>query len=308
MTARAAWWSRAAAVAAPVGTRALGAILLVAAVAKAVDLPAFEDEIIALIPLPPAAARAFALAILGLEAGLGTALVTGERTGATLLLANALFATFVGIAMSRLAPGAAGSSCGCFGRLLERSPVVALAENLAFFGLSLLAWIPGGVAARMRRRWPPLAAALACAGFALLAPGLPLDDLVTDLAPGRAVAATGLGEVLPELATGRHLVVLLDRRDPAAAVQVSVLNDRLRPPEGAVRVWGVADRDPEAAAAFLWTAAPAFDVREAPRAVLRRLHRALPRSALVEDGRVVRTWSGLPDAPALDALARGDLP
>jgi hypothetical protein len=39
---------------------------------------------------------------------------------------------------------------------------------------------------------------------------------------------------------------------------------------------------------------PAFDVREAPAALLRPLHRSLPRSFLVEDGTVVLTSPGLP--------------
>lgn len=308
MIARAPWWSRVAAACGPLAARGLGALLLVAGFAKAVDPRAFADDIAALVPLPPAAAGGVALTILSLEAGLGAALATGERAASTLLLANGLFAAFVGIAALRLGLAGDSRSCGCFGPLLERTPVEALVENLAFFGLSLLAWLHGDIASRVRRRGRPLAAAVSCAGFALLAPYLPLDNLVTELAPGRTTAAIGLRDILPELDAGRHLVVILDRRDPAAVSAVAVLNDHLRPPDGPTRVWGVADRDPESAAAFLWTAAPAFEVRDAPAHVLRRLGRRLPRSALVQDGRVLRTWTGLPDTIDLNALARGDLP
>ena len=53
---------------------------------------------------------------------------------------------------------------------------------------------------------------------------------------------------------------------------------------------------------------PAFEVHGAPPRMLRRLYRALPRSALFDGGRVIVTWTGFPSDAALDTLARGDLP
>ena len=61
-----------------------------------------------------------------------------------------------------------------------------------------------------------------------------------------------------ELRTGRHLVLLLDRRDPATARRIQHLNERLKLPGSPTPVWGVADDDPEAATAFLWSIAGLF--------------------------------------------------
>jgi hypothetical protein len=122
------------------------------------------------------------------------------------------------------------------------------------------------------------------------------------------VEATHLDEIVPELRAGRHLVLLLDRADPATRTRIAHLNERLGLPGGATPVWGFADDDPELSAAFLWSAGPAFEVRGVPPRMLRRLYRTLPRSALVDGGRVVATWSGFPSDATLEALARGELP
>src|SRR5262249_8754205 len=144
--------------------------------------------------------------------------------------------------------------------------------------------------------------------LAIAAPTLPLDDHATALAPGVSVAATHLDEVIPDLRTGRHLVLLLDRADPATIAAVPQLGRTLHLPCGTTRVWGVADDDAKLAAAFLWSAGPAFEVRSAPRRMLRTLYRTLPRSALIDDGRVLRTWTGFPPDDTLAALARGESP
>lgn len=52
-------------------------------------------------------------------------------------------------------------------------------------------------------------------------------------------------------------------------------------------------KEDEATFGFRSRAAP-LDVQPAPRALLRPLYRTLPRTFLVEDGRVVGTWIGFP--------------
>ena len=64
----------------------------------------------------------------------------------------------------------------------------------------------------------------------------------------------------------------------------------------------LADLTPERGDELFWTLAPAFELHETPRALLRPLYRTLPRSFRIEDGRVTATWAGL--APELDAAAR----
>jgi uncharacterized membrane protein YphA (DoxX/SURF4 family) len=305
------------------GAAFLGAVLLFAAWAKALDPQAFAQQIHAekldfFLP-----AQAMALLALGLEVGLGAALLLGVRrlwvlVPAALLVAFFLFLTgrTYWLAAHGVAPDAAG--CGCFGNLVERSPAEA-------FWQDLLLLVPGLALAflgrrqdrdgrdrrdrRGRRAGAPrvrtaLAAVLALAamGFAWKSPDLPLDDLATRLKPGAEVrqmcagAATDrvcLDTAVPDLASGAHLVVMADLADPGfqkAVPDLSAYAGSGREP--ALEV--LADVTPEQKQAFFWRWAPSFPIVETPGALLKPLYRRLPRSFVVQDGRVTRTYPGLP--------------
>lgn len=289
--------------------RLLGAVLLVAAYAKGIDPAAFALQLGGLLPLAPAAAGVVAVVVIGFEAGLGAALLAGWRSPAVLAITNLLFVWFIGVvAWEMIHPNAAGGSCGCFGNLVERTPQQALLEDVGFLGLSGVAWMGRTARASAPRRLIAGVAAAAGIALAVAAPSLPLDDRATALAPGVPIAATHLDEIVPALRTGRHLVLLLDRADPTTVAAIPLLNQHLLLPGGKTKVWGFAADDPNLAAAFLWSAGPAFEVRSVPLRMLRTLYRTLPRSALIDDGRVLRTWTGFPPDPALAALARGEPP
>lgn len=289
--------------------RLLGAVLLVAAYAKAIDPQRFAGELALLLPLPGVPWLAVAVAAIAFEAGLGAALVLGWRHSLVLAVTNLTFVVFLAIVTWQwLSPGAAGTSCGCFGQLVERTPQEAFVEDVVFLALSALAWIGRTPRAAASRLLPAVLVALGAGAFAVAAPSLPLDDRATALAPGVAVADTALAGAVPELASGRHLVLLFDRADPATRAAIAPLNARLGLPGAPLGVWGVAPDDPEQTMAFLWAAGPAFPVRSLAPTMLRSLYRTLPRSALVDDGRVVATWSGFPPDAVLDALARGESP
>jgi hypothetical protein len=288
--------------------RLLGAVLLLAAYAKAIDPQGFAIAIREVLPMPQALALVGAVALVAFEAALGAALLSGARHRNVLVVTNATFLAFTGIVVWQLVrPGDPGA-CGCFGQLLERTPWQAFWEDVGFVALSGLAWLgrPAGPAAPPWRI--PALVGGAFAGFAACAPWLPLDDHATALAPGARVESTRLDEIVPELRAGRHLVLLVDRADAATRARIPELNARLGLPGGPTTVWGVADDDRALATEFMWSAGPAFEVRGAPPTMLRRLYRMLPRSALIEDGRIVATWTGFPPDPALGALARGETP
>ena len=57
--------------------------------------------------------------------------------------------------------------------------------------------------------------------------------------------------------------------------------------------------------AFFWRWAPSFPIVETPGAILKPLYRRLPRSCVVQDGRVLRTYPGL---PPLKPLATASVP
>jgi len=284
----------------------LGGVLLFAAYAKAVDPQGFAASLREL-PVPASIAYPCALAIIAFEAALGATLLSGSRHAFVLVVTNAVFFLFVGIVASQLIRPDGAIACGCFGHILERTPRQALYEDVGFVALSALAWMGRTARSNVLHWWPGAAATAAGVALALCAPWLPLDDQATALAPGVTIQETHLDAALPELRAGRHLVLLLDRGDPATRQGIAHLNEHLKLPHGGTTVWVVADDDPELAAEFLWSAGPAFDVRGVPPRILRRLYRTLPRSALIDGGRVVQTWSGFPPDATLDALARGEL-
>lgn len=295
----------------------LGGVLLVAVWAKALDPAAFAEQIHAegLDGLLPA--QAVALIALVLEAGLGLALLLGLRRSWVLVPATLLVAFFVALTGRAWWQAAHGlrdqsASCGCFGNLVQRTPAAAFWQDLALLVPPLLLAFVG----RERRvpRFPPLrtavavVGALAVAAFAWRAPELPLDDLATRLRPGVAVQGICAGaadsrvcldSIVPELKKGRHLVVMAKLDEPRFTRAVDAMNayagDRRNP-----TLWVLSPVTPEEKRAFFWKWGPAFDVREAPPEMLRPLYRRLPRAFAVEDGKVTRTFGGLP--PPFDGI------
>jgi hypothetical protein len=304
----------------------LGLVLLVAAWAKALDPLAFAQQIHGEKLDFLLSAPAVALLALGLEVGLGAALLLGVRrlwvlVPAALLVAFFLFLTgrTYWLAAHGVAPDAAG--CGCFGNLVVRSPAAAFWQDLLLLvpGLAL-AFLGrrGDAGRRLPAARTALAAVLAVGAmvFAWKAPSLPLDDLATRLKPGaeiqRMCAGTGndrvcLDSVATDLHAGTHLVVLADLADPGFQKSVAALNAYATSGrEPAVLV--LADVTAEAKQAFFWRFAPSFPIVETPGAILRPLYRRLPRSFVVENGRVTRTYPGLPPLNIPSKLATASAP
>ena len=296
------WVARAAAL-------ALGVVLLVATLAKALDPQSFAEHLRAeglTLGLPPMAAAVLALA---LEGGLGLLLVLGVRRRWSLAAVTLLVVGFValnGWDWWRAAHGEApAAGCGCFGNLVQRSPAAAFWQDVALLvPLLLLSWL---ALPRESRALPPRRLAAAAAGIAAVAllawraPALPLDDLATRLKPGTQLAQVCAGEeprvcltdVAPETASGRAWVVLVDVKD--AAKWADALNAFAAQP-GNPPVVALTSATLEEKTAFTWQWGPTFPVHEAPAPLLRPLYRTLPRSFLSEDGRVLRTVPGLPAA------------
>lgn len=308
---RTLWW---------IGTFAgafLGCVLLFAVWAKMLDPTAFADQIRLEKLDVLLSAEAVALIALALEAGLGLALLLGVRRKWVLIpsvLLVAFFLFLTGRAWWLTAQGlrSEDEACGCFGNLVQRTP------EQAFWG-DLLMLVPPLFLAflgrdRRGRLFPPVrtavaaAGALAVLGFAWKAPELPLDDLATRLSPGVEIGEicagaeperVCLGSMVPELGEGRHLVVMakLDSKELTTAMDAlnAYAGNRENPP-----LWLLVASTPEEERAFFWSWGPIFQVRQAPPALLRQLYRRLPRAFEVEDGRVVRTYGGM---PPLDQVA-----
>lgn len=301
----------------------LGLVLLVAAWAKLLDPLGFASLIESegldfLLPAP-----AVAYLALGLEVALGLALVLGLRRLWVLVPSALLVAFFVFLNARTYWLDAQGlrqeaASCGCFGNLVERTPAEALWQDaLLLVPALLLAFVGRRAAAGVPRLRLAAVAVVTAAALALAwkAPELPLDDLATRLRPGVELGelCAGRGDervcfatVVPELAQGSHRVILADLGDEEFGAAVPRLNDDVlsdqQPP-----LTVVSSATPQEHATFFWTRGPAFEIREAPPALLAGLYRRLPRSFEVRDGRVIRTYSGLPPlGPAAETGAAGD--
>lgn len=292
------------------GSFVLGAVLLFAGWAKALDPESFtrqvRDEGLEIL-LPAAAIALFALAI---EFFLGTALLLGVRTRLVLGATTALVAFFVFLtgrtywnALHGIFPESA--NCGCFGRMVERTPAEAFWQDLLLLVPPLiLAWLAtsrGKVAGRL---WVATAVTVALTVFAWRSPELPLDDYVTALKPGEKAeelcagnaehgARTCLDVIVPELAIGKHLVIVADVLAPEFTARVPELND-FRWLEGAPFLWVLSSATEEQLFQFRFGSGPSFEIREAPAPLLSTFYRRLPRSFLVEGGKVVETFDGLP--------------
>ncbi|MEE8138619.1 MAG: MauE/DoxX family redox-associated membrane protein [Thermoanaerobaculia bacterium] len=294
------------------GAVVLGLVLLVAAWGKALDPEAFVEQIriegLDLFGL----ARPVAFAALALEFGLGLALVLGLRR-LWILVPSALLVLFflllTGRAYWQIEQGLIDetASCGCFGSLVTRTPAEAFWQDLALLGLPAILMFLGRRAPQRPARRRAGAVVLATLGglvFAWKAPALPLDDLATPLRPGVEVARLCAGAehdptricldaLVSELDQGLHWVVISGLEEESFLEAVERLNE-MALADGDTRLWVVTAAAPEVVGSFQWTQAPAFEIREAPPALLRPLYRSLPRSFLVEDGRVEATFSGLP--------------
>ncbi|MCB1058365.1 MAG: hypothetical protein KDD11_22925 [Acidobacteria bacterium] len=301
----------------------LGAVLLVAAWGKILDPAAFARQITLegldfLLP-----AGAVAVLALALEVGLGSALLLGLRRLWVLVPTALLVLFFVGLTGRAYWLTAHGlrdpaESCGCFGNLVQRSPAEAFWQDLLLLVPPLLlAFVaPSWGSRRGVRARSLVAAVLTIAGlvFAWKAPELPLDDLATRLKPGVAVSDLCIGDgaervcldmVVPELDQGSHVVVLADLDAEGFTSSVDALNDYVFAGEGPT-LWVLSSADQARLRRFFFERAPSFEIREAPGPLMQPLYRRLPRSFEVVDGRVVRTYPGLPPLDRLATSETGD--
>lgn len=292
----------------------LGVVLLVAAWTKAIDPLAFADEIARYgldFALP---AWPMAVLAVGLEIGLGLALVVGLRRWWILWptgLLVVLFLTLTGRTYWLWANGLLDeeASCGCFGNLVQRTPAEAFWQDLLMLvPLWALAWMGRRLASETgfptKRTVLVVATVLGGMLFTWRAPSLPLDDLATRLSPGVGVeeicAGSGddadticLDVLLPGLTVGEHWVVVSELDNETFLAGIEGLNALATDPAGAPLT--VLSADPvESHQAFFWQHGPAFDVREVPLPLIRPLYRTTPRSFRLEDGIVTLTVAGLP--------------
>ena len=304
------WQARAA----TVGGVVLGLVLLLAAWGKSLDPVAFAEQITLEELDFLVAAEPLAWLLVVAEVVLGVALVLGLRTRMVLSATGLLVLAFVFLTartywrwLSGVELEAAG--CGCFGNLVDRTPTQAFWQDLLLlvpFYAACWLWPVAAGPRRAAARWGVVViAGLAAGAFTALAPGLPLDDLATRLAPGTEVTDLCAGSkkneaervcldlLVPELEGGRHLVIIASLDSRELRDSVDGLNGLIG--VDAQRVWVIDDAESDEQQLFFWETGSLFEVREVPGSLLRPLYRTRPRAFLVENGSVTRTWTGLPE-------------
>ncbi len=285
------FWRRAVAYA---GTAFTGAMLLVAGLLKALDPGGFAEQIAADVPFLESLAHPLALGAVVVEVVLGTAYLLGFRRRLLLGAGMILVVIFLAVTVPKLGSDDP-TGCGCFGNFVVRTPAEVVVEDLLMLG-GLLLGLAGGPGSSLRA-WRGAILALAAAvgaGLPLAAPSLPLDNFATRLKPGATAADLQLQEVIPELASGEHVVILAEASlDSCQDVPESLLGYADTRPEASF--WILHPSDEMAREGATWLCLPGTEVLEVPRPVLRPLYRTLPRSFDARDGVVIRTWEGLPE-------------
>lgn len=125
----------------------LGAVFVFSGAVKVLDARSFMAAL-AIYPIPEWLIPWGAL-VPSIEVVLGSALCLGLATRPAAKLALALLTAFSVLIVSAVVSGGLGT-CGCFGRLLESSPSVALARNALLMLLAVWIW---RASRELRPRW-----------------------------------------------------------------------------------------------------------------------------------------------------------
>ncbi|OLC54343.1 MAG: hypothetical protein AUH92_04175 [Acidobacteria bacterium 13_1_40CM_4_69_4] len=289
------------------GRVAIGLVFLVAGVLKGLDPAEFVHQVAGDGLLGPRLSSLAAPALIVFEIALAIALLAGAWPRLSGLLSLALLLVFIGIEAYGLSVGRT-EACGCFGVYVQRTPTEVIGEDLLFVGLGILAlWGLAGWAGMGGRRAAAVlvATVVLSTAFVVASPSLPIDAYVTRLSVGRSLEDLDLKDRVPVLAAGRHLVVLLDVTDPGAAGTAAAFNVIAARP-GAPGIVGLTPSTEQEIDTFLWSAVPAFEIHRLDRDVIKRLYRKLPRSFLVDSGRVTAVYDGAP--PATEDLLSSETP
>ena len=288
----------------------LGAVLLLGAFGKVIDPIAFAEliEIHGLDFLIPSSAVVYIA--LTLEVGLGVALLLDVRRLFPLIPAAVVVALFIYLTGSdyiRSLTEGPTHNCGCFGNLVDRSPGEAFWQDLALMvptlGLAFLGMQRPGSPLPWGRLGVMSGVTVLALVFTALAPGLPLDDFatrlkpgieITDICAGRDDDQTCFDAVNPMFAEGAHIVVIADVFNPDIQDPLNTYAVEASGMTGPY-LTVVSPQSEEVLEEFKWSElSPSFEVVHAPIPLVRPLYRTLPRSFLIENGRVTRTWAGLP--------------
>ncbi len=270
------------------------AVLAIAAFFKAGDPQMFAEQITLHHVTPASWSPWLAYLFVGAELVLAAALLTLVVPRLVFAVNIVLMLGFIGVTAWAWAHGTI-EGCGCFGRLVDRTPLETIVED----AIIVVASIFGIMLAKgfRTRRWQWAAfCVLLIPALVLTAFGssLPIDGLVVGIRPGTNLSNMAIEGAPFDLAEGGVLLVVFD---PQAGLEDDAL-ERLRTVasrEEGPRVLAVAVGSCADALKWRLRNRPNFAVAWASDRVMRQYYRRLPVVFLLDDGIVQRVWwSGVP--------------
>ncbi len=287
---------------------AVGLILLIAGLVKAMDMELFIRQIrdygiishYVLLGMS-------AWGLIALECALGIALLLFYRPKITLPLTSLLWLTFLGATSWAWITGAT-ESCGCFGAWVESSPAQAVLENVILLVTTLFAWVFYKESHRPQFRTKAWYVAIAfLIGMALpIAFGFPISRI--SQSPWETIEIElsklqieGVDKV--DLSRGRHLIVIMDTDCDHCKEALPEL-DALAEATDLPSLIAISMNDESARRKFMEEFQPAFPLGQIEEDVFWRLLGLgdVPRTILLKDMRVQRVWDRhVPDRKSIKA-------
>jgi hypothetical protein len=277
------------------GPRIVGATFLWAAIIKAIEPHVFQRHLVSLGWKPSRFIGPALIAVAGLEAGLGTALILGVAPGFVLPATVALLIALTAVSWWGVRTGRT-TDCGCYGGYVVPSLAQSLLVNGSFVALTLVAWLVHG-GAEPTPLWKFLAASAAgaiVAGFAVTSLSFfrRHGRFMVEMNPlkvGRRWRSRW-GATIPH-ERAEHLVAYLGPDCPHCKRWVRVLN-AIAQSADLPSVVGIVGTSNEKLEAFIEDSGIRFPMRTIPQTLMSRLAWRVPTTVLVSDGRIQNQWIG----------------
>jgi hypothetical protein len=267
----------------------VGLVFLLSGALKALDAGAFLKQVRRYRLLPRGWEQPASLTFIGLECGLGAALLTGWPPA--LPVAAVVLVFFAALTAWGTSSGRV-EDCGCYGGLVLLTPAQSIALDGVYIALLAVSWVLGP-AVSMPLWWRAGAvAAVVVAGIAMAARSVekPIADLAL-LRVSRPWRRNWLKGYERDLSRGAHFVVFLSRDCPYCKRWVPLLNVIEVRPE-MPSVVGVMSLQGEQLEGFLGEHLIRFPIAHMPQSLVSLMVNAYPTAALVEDGRIRQKWVG----------------
>jgi hypothetical protein len=287
---------------------AVGLILLVAGLVKALDMELFIRQIRDYgIITERFALVVSAWGLVVLECGMGVGLLVLYRPSVLLPSTALLFLIFAGVTIWAWLTEAT-QECGCYGDWLQQTPGHAAIENLVLLAASVFAWMGCRHTPIPQTRTRAWAVTIAC----LIGLGLPLafdfptlgvrqPSLQSDETSIGPLEATGLNDI--DLNHGVYLIVLMGTDCLHCQEAIPALNMLSEAPDLPPLIALCTSKEAdciEFTEAFL----PVFPIGHISEDLFWQLlsDGTMPRTILLEDGRIKQVWDKtVPDEDAIRA-------